>query len=178
MRGMAHLSHTLWSGSRKGSGGFISFLDINGNIDDEDRQINMDYSICQALKRFPRHQRALVIYDICCQWIIHFRERVSESEFLELQDSMEITGAVGKWHLAAHIPECFPKFTLNFVEGAGEVEGEILETLWSGLDEIAAMAQAMSVAHHQEVIDDHMNDSNWCKIIRIGECLYYECHAM
>ena len=33
---------------------------------------------------------------------------------------MEITGAVGKWHLAAHILECFPKFSLNFVEGTGE----------------------------------------------------------
>jgi hypothetical protein len=131
----------------------------------------MDYSICQALKRFPQHQRALIIYDICCQWIIHFRERISESEFLELCDSMEITGAVGKWHLAAHIAECFPKFSLNFVKGAGEVEGEILETLWSVMDEIAPMAQAMSIAHHQEVVDDHMNNSNWCKIIRIGKCL-------
>ena len=100
----------------------------------------MDYSICQALKQFPGHQQALIIYDICCQWIIHFRERVSESDFLEVSDSMEITGAVGKWHLAAHIAECFPKFTLNFVEGAGEVEGEILETLWSKMDEVAGMA--------------------------------------
>jgi hypothetical protein len=90
---------------------------------------------------------------------------------LELWDSLEITGAVGKWHLAAHIPECFPKFTLNFVEGAGEVEGEILETLWSGLDEVAGLAQAMSIAHHQEVVDEYMNDSNWRKIIRIGRTL-------
>src|SRR6202034_4315845 len=76
---------------------------------------------------------------------------------------MEITGAVGKWHLAAHIPECFLKFTLNFVEGASQVEGEILETLWSGMDEVAGLAQTMSIAHHQEVVDEYMNDSNWRK---------------
>jgi len=128
----------------------------------------MDYSICQALKQFPRHQHALIIYDICCQWIIRFRERVSESEFLDLWDSIEITGAVGKFHLAAHIPECFPKYTLNFIEGAGEVEGEILETLWSPLDQVAGLTQGMSVAHRQEVLDDYMNDSNWRKIIRMG----------
>jgi hypothetical protein len=87
---------------------------------------------------------------------------------LELYDSLEIIGAVGKWHLAAHIPECFPKFTLNFVEGAGEVDGEIMETLWSRLDEIAGFTQAMSIAHAQEVIDDYMNDSNWRKLIRMG----------
>jgi Kyakuja-Dileera-Zisupton transposase len=60
-----------------------------------------------------------------------------------------------------HIVECFPKFSLNFVKGTSEVEGEILETLWSVMDEVAGIAQAMSVAHHQEVIDAHINDSNW-----------------
>ncbi|KIM74284.1 hypothetical protein PILCRDRAFT_14546 [Piloderma croceum F 1598] len=130
----------------------------------------MDYSICQALKRFPHHVQALIIYDICCQWSLHFRQRVSESKFLELFDSLEIIGAVGKWHLAAHILECFPKFSLNFVEGAGEVDGEILETLWSPLDEVAGLTQAMSIPHAQEVIDDHMNDSNWQKIISDSLC--------
>jgi hypothetical protein len=134
----------------------------------------MDYAICQALKQFPRHDKALIIYDICCQWILHFRERVSESEFLDLWNSMEVTGAVGKWHLAAHIPECFSKFSLNFVEGAGETDGEILETLWSVLDEVARLTQAMSVAHRQEVLDPYMQDSNWRKIIRMGrELLLY-----
>ena len=128
----------------------------------------MDYTICQALKQFPWHIQALIIYDICCQWIIHFQQWVVELEFLELWDSLEITGAVGKWHLAAHISECFPKFTLNFMEGAGQVEGEILETLWSGMDEVAGLAQAMSIAHHQEVIDEYMNNSNLWKMLWIG----------
>jgi len=133
----------------------------------------MDYSICQALKRFPGHVQALIVYDICCQWSVHFRQRVSESEFLDLYDSMEIVGAVGKWHLAAHIPEFFPKYSLNFVKGAGELDGEVLETLWSKLDEIAGMAQAMSIAHHQEVIDEHMKDSNWRKMIQMRKHPFY-----
>jgi len=97
---------------------------------------------------------------------------------LELCASIEIVGAVGKFHLAVHIPECFHKLTLNFIEGAGEVDGEILETLWSDMDEVAGLAQAMSVAHHQEVIDDNMNDSNWRKMIRIGKHLYYLSHVI
>src|ERR1700738_4179582 len=114
----------------------------------------MDYSICQALKQFPHHDQALGIYNICCQWLIYFRECVSESESLNLLDSKEITGAIGKWHLAAHIPECFAWFTLNFIKGAAEVDGKILETLWSGLDQVAGLTQAMSIAHRQEVLDD------------------------
>ena len=46
------------------------------------------------------------------------------------------------------------------------------------MDEVAPLTQAMSVAHRQEVLDDHMNDSNWRKMIRIGEYLYYLCDAM
>jgi Kyakuja-Dileera-Zisupton transposase len=92
-------------------------------------------------------------------------------EFLELWDSLKITGAVGKWHLAAHIPECFTKFTLNFIEGAGQVEGEILETLWSGMDEVAGLAQAMSTTYYQEILDKYMNNSNWQKIIWMGRSL-------
>jgi len=96
-----------------------------------------------------------------------------QSEFLDLYDSIEIIGAVGKWRLAAHIPESFPKFLLNFVEGAGEVEGEILETLWSRLDEVAGLKQVMSIAHHHEVLDEYMNDSNWWKMIQMGKHLLY-----
>jgi Kyakuja-Dileera-Zisupton transposase len=90
---------------------------------------------------------------------------------------VEITGTVRKWHLVAHIVECFPKFSLNFIKGASEVEGEILETLWSVMNEVAGMAQAMSVTHHQ-VIDAHMNNSNWCKMIQIGRFLDDLYHAI
>ena len=85
---------------------------------------------------------------------------MSESEFLELWETLEITPAVGKWHLAAHISECFIKFSLSFVEGAAQVEGEIMETLWSVLDYVVGITQSMSLAHRQEVLDDYMNDSN------------------
>lgn len=33
-------------------------------------------------------------------------------------DSLEIAGAIGKWHLATYIPECFPKYSPNFIDGA------------------------------------------------------------
>lgn len=131
------------------------------------RQANIDYAICEALKRFPRRQAALIIYDICCQWFIHFRKRVSESEWLQMWDDIAITPAVGKWHLAAHVRECFAKFSLNFIEGSAEVDGEIMETLWSGLDLIAGITQGMTIAHRQEVLDDYINDSNWKKLLHL-----------
>jgi hypothetical protein len=81
---------------------------------------------------------------------------------------LEITSAIGKWHLATHIAEFFLKFTLNFVEGAGQVEGEILEIMWYGMDEMAGLALTMSIVH---LVDDYMNDRNWGEIIQIGRKL-------
>jgi Kyakuja-Dileera-Zisupton transposase len=82
-------------------------------------------------------------------------------------DDIDITPAVGKWHLAAHVRECFAKFSLNFIEGSAEVDGEIMETLWSGLDLIAGITQGMTIAHRQEVLDDYINDSNWKKLLHL-----------
>ena len=55
------------------------------------------------------------------------------------------------------------------IEGATlNGEEEIMETLWSVLDDVAGITQSMSLAHRQEVLDDYMNDSIWKKIIQIG----------
>lgn len=127
--------------------------------------MNIDYAVCQAITYFKNATDILTIYDVCCQWSIHFAERVSKSQFLKLWDDIRIVPAVGKFHLGAHIRECFYKFSLNFIEGAAQVDGEILETLWSVMDNVAGLTQGMSLAHRQEVLDNYMNDSNWKKML-------------
>jgi hypothetical protein len=109
------------------------------------------------------------IYDIACQWSIHFQKRVEGSPCLEIPQGISLVPAVGKWHLGAHIPECFPKYSLNFVDGIGQIDGEILETLWWPIDKVAGITRAMSKAHRQEVLDDNMYDSNWKKWVGIGK---------
>jgi hypothetical protein len=138
------------------------------------RQMNVDYSICQALSyNSAGLTEALIEYDVACQWSLHFLERVDASKYLHLPPDLLVwIPAIGKFHLAAHIKECFHKHSLNFVYGAGQQDGEILETLWSGLNKAAGSIRAMSKAHRQEVLDDLMRDSNWKKLTKIGECYY------
>lgn len=132
--------------------------------------MNIDYSICHALSyNSAGLKEALIEYDIACQWSLHFAERVEASQSLSLPPDLSWMAAVGKFHLAAHIVECFHKFSLNFVPGAGQQDGEILETLWSLLNKAAASIRAMSKAHRQEMLDDLMRDSNWKKLTRMGE---------
>ena len=58
------------------------------------------------------------------------------------------------------MPGCFAKFSLNFVEGAGQLDGEILETLWAEFNKVSNSACSMSKAHRLEVFNDHMRDLN------------------
>ena len=65
-------------------------------------QMNINYSICNALnyntKGLPS---GLVIYDIGCQWWIHFLRQLRESRFLTILEEMELVTAVGLFHLSA-----------------------------------------------------------------------------
>ncbi|KAI6122105.1 hypothetical protein EV401DRAFT_2070191 [Pisolithus croceorrhizus] len=135
-----------------------------------ERYMNTDYSICNALGYgSERITKALVIYDVGCQWSVNFWSRVKNSPSLLLPPALEIVPAVGKFHLAAHKLSCFPRYSLNFVKGAGHLDGEILETLWAPFNKISPTARSMTQAHRQEVYDDHMRDSNWKKLVGLGE---------
>ncbi|KAI5997880.1 hypothetical protein EDC04DRAFT_2584961, partial [Pisolithus marmoratus] len=129
------------------------------------RYMNTDYSICNALGYHSESiTKVLVIYDVGCQWSINFSSKVKNSPSL-LLPALEIVPAVGKFHLAAHKLSCFPRYSLNFVKGAGHLDGEILETLWAPFNKISPTAKSMTQAHRQEVYDDHMRDSNWKKLV-------------
>ena len=136
--------------------------------------MNVDYSICNALNYCTEDLTdTLLIYDIGCQWWINFLSRLRQSETLSIPEQMKLIVAVGSFHLGAHIPECFVLFSLHFVLGAGQLDGEILETLWAAFNKISPSARSMSKAHRWEVYDDHMQDSNFKKLVGMGACI---CH--
>ncbi|KAJ7929409.1 hypothetical protein B0H13DRAFT_1859628 [Mycena leptocephala] len=113
----------------------------------------------------------LLIYDISCQWVIHWISRFMNGKYLFFPKDVVLTPAVGKFHLGADILAYFWEFSLNFMEGTGQVDGEILETLWASLDKVVGSTRSMSHAHRQEVLDDYMNDWNWKKLVGAdGSC--------
>jgi len=135
--------------------------------------MNMDYAICQALNyRTSGLKSAILLYDIACQWFIHFEERVRDGPYLSLHEDMNIIAGIGKFHLNGHKLECFAKHSPNFIQGIGQVDGEIVETLWSVFNSISRSARTGSKSHRREIYDDHMRDSNWKKMVGMGE----SCH--
>lgn len=136
--------------------------------------MNVDYSVCNGLNFNSRGlHEGLLIYDVFCQYGVHFEDRIQDvSQYLYRDPEMKIFGAIGKFHLADHVDSCFSKWSLNFMKGAGHVDGEIMETLWSGMNKVSGAARSMSKAHRQETLDDYMRDSNWKKTVGIGKFLF------
>lgn len=134
----------------------------------------MDYAISEALRRFIEERTlpsAIVLYDIVCQWHIHYRERVTKNSGHHLYippDDVDILYAIGLFHVHGHQASCYPRFAPSFTPGAGMLDGETIETLWSILKGIAGSTRTMATSHRKEVIDDHMNDLNWEKNGRLG----------
>ncbi|KAG1728271.1 uncharacterized protein EDB91DRAFT_1086149 [Suillus paluster] len=102
----------------------------------------MDYALCEAAQHnMEGITRAVTFYDINCQYNKHFRD------------------------------SCYVRYASNFIEGIGRIDGEIMETLWSCLNLISPAARGMSSPHQKECLDYQMNDSNFCKMIRMKRTL-------
>ena len=80
-------------------------------------------------------KRALLAYDVFCQWIINFFEQVDQSPFLSILEGLQIVGAIGDFHVGGHVDDCLLRYTLGYVPGSGAIDGEIIETLWAVLNE-------------------------------------------
>ena len=61
------------------------------------------------------------------------------------------------FHVHGHKNECFTRYASTFILGVGVVDGEIIETLWESLNHISPSTQKVSLKHHWEIINDHMN---------------------
>jgi hypothetical protein len=133
----------------------------------------MDYSLSEALKKtnITGLRRIILIYDIMCQYWKRLKPRMEESKYLRLPLGIAILHGIGLFHVGSHVWQCFSRFSLSFIPGASQVDGEILESLWSVLNKISPSTQNATISARIEMLDDHMGDSNFKKMLDIGECI-------
>lgn len=130
----------------------------------------MDYCVNSALKyNMDGIKRLILYYDLMCQYWKNFHRQFEGNLFLVFPLDKEIKRAIGLFHVHGHIDPCFPRYAPNFIPGAGQVDGEILETLWAVLNNIHNSIRRMGEGHRRETLDDHMNDSNWKKLVGMGK---------
>ncbi|KDQ50181.1 hypothetical protein JAAARDRAFT_142310 [Jaapia argillacea MUCL 33604] len=81
------------------------------NLQKGERQINMDYILCQALKlmKIPGVTPTMVLYDIICQYGVHVFTRFLEHiQFLDFDSPLDITMGIGLFHVHGHQDSCGP----------------------------------------------------------------------
>ena len=140
-----------------------------GKYLDTQRQKNINYSIFKALKfNMVGIEAALICYDVMCQWSIHMKDRVAGSRYLNISDGLELRLGIGLFHIHGHQDSCLARYLPSFIEGSQQIDGEIIETLWALLNEISRNTRGMFTSHHREVIDNHMNNSNWKKLVNLS----------
>ncbi|KAF9228528.1 hypothetical protein BS17DRAFT_851719 [Gyrodon lividus] len=103
-----------------------------------------------------------------CSHMRKLRQRVGNNDFLNFPKDLEIVPGIGIWHMHVHQPQCFFRYAPLYIEGAGWIDGEVIETLWSILNIVSEFTRRMSSPHRQELLDFQMNDSNFMKMICMG----------
>ncbi|KAG1728214.1 hypothetical protein EDB19DRAFT_1913863 [Suillus lakei] len=84
---------------------------------------------------------------------------------------LTIIPGIRLWHVHGHQDSCYVRYASNFIEGISGIDGEIMETLWAHLNLISPATRGMSSPHRKECLDYQMNDSNFCKMIRMKRTL-------
>ena len=118
------------------------------------QQKNVDFAFLKALKstNVELEQGMLLIYDIACQYFIHFHDHISP----EIPFKLQVEAAIGLFHVYAHKDKCFFRYATSFIPGASVIAAEILESLWSSLNSISPTARTATLAHWAEMLDDHV----------------------
>ncbi|KAJ7250007.1 hypothetical protein C8J57DRAFT_1521603, partial [Mycena rebaudengoi] len=91
--------------------------------------------------------------------------------FRSVQGSDLIRFLVPKFHLPAHIEACNLRFSFNLMRDVGQTDGEALERGWANANPLANSTKEMGPGSRRDTLDDHFNDLNHKKIIRLGSAM-------
>ncbi|GBE82431.1 hypothetical protein SCP_0408150 [Sparassis crispa] len=109
-----------------------------------ERQMNMDYSLSNALLTLTGITLVLVMYDIMCQYGVHVRKRFCHSAYLRMPFELKVDQGISLFHVHGHQDCCFQRFSPNFIVGAGMVDGKVIEILWAPTNEVSGSTRGMT----------------------------------
>ncbi|KAJ7085995.1 hypothetical protein B0H15DRAFT_923193 [Mycena belliarum] len=130
---------------------------------------NMDYIFASILKHKHAGLRKLISYDIVCIWMKHLLERLKKlpaNVRIEIVRTM-MRFAIPKMHIHGHTLLCQLLFSLNYLIGCAETDGEGIERPWSTLGAVAASTRDMGPGSRHCVLDCQLGYWNWLKLVGI-----------
>ncbi|KAJ7018305.1 hypothetical protein C8F04DRAFT_1277832 [Mycena alexandri] len=144
-----------------------------GDLQKGERYSNMDW-IFSAIMRWKNPRQPKVIsYDIICQWFVKLFERLVKMppivRFFIVTKLFRFV--IPKMHIHSHTLACQLLFSLNFLVGAGQTDGEGIERPWANLGGVATSTREMGPGSPRDTIDSHLSFWNWNKLTGIADLL-------
>lgn len=137
--------------------------------------MNVDWAVCETFRNtnVSPTSKVLLIYDINCQYSVNLNKRIAANPILRERwpKDVKMESGIGLFHVHGHVDKCLFQFATYFIPGAAVVDGEILESLWSVLNLISRSTRTTTLAHRAKILDDHMADNNFKKLLNIGMSL-------
>ncbi|EIW80679.1 hypothetical protein CONPUDRAFT_154693 [Coniophora puteana RWD-64-598 SS2] len=129
-----------------------------------ERQISIDAITTRAIWLAANLAGVVLFYDIICQYFVKFFDRVKNSPLLSLPDGPVVIPAIGLFHVHGHQDQCVAYFSPDFIRGVGKVAGEMIESMWPPLNNIADSARHMAESGRRDLINGHMDWENMRKM--------------
>ncbi|KAF7305755.1 CxC2 domain-containing protein [Mycena chlorophos] len=133
-----------------------------GDLQKGERFANMDWILLCTLwmERLLKYGFA---YDIACQWMVHFFER------LEVIKARGGHGAMLATELEEHMCQFgLPVWHAAYLLGFGKTDGEAMERVWALLNPAAWATKEMGEGARHDVLEDKIDHLNWEKNIGLG----------
>ncbi|CUA77668.1 hypothetical protein RSOLAG22IIIB_12761 [Rhizoctonia solani] len=102
------------------------------------RFIYADYGFASGLRYMTQGGKLAITmtYDIMCHWVRKFKERSKKlPPEIAIPPDLDFVGAIPKWHLVGHIPECYVRYSLDHTQHVGRIDGEGVERVWAHQNE-------------------------------------------
>jgi hypothetical protein len=143
---------------------------------DCDSYANSDYIFASQRCHTDPRLKTLFSYDINCQYCKKFPPRM-----LALPSYLRFVAApslfvfsIPKLHVRGHRTDCGPVFSLNYLFGAGQTDGEGVERAWAMMGPVATSTKEMGPGHRRDTLDDHWGYWNWTKLFGLGKSQHFE----
>ncbi|KAJ7608898.1 hypothetical protein DFH06DRAFT_929636, partial [Mycena polygramma] len=144
-----------------------------GDLQKGERYANMDWIFAALMRWIDPRLFKVISYDIVCQWWKNLKGRlILLPALVRLELILAIARfVIPKMHIHSHTLACQLLFSLNFLFGVGETDGEGIERPWANIGGVATSTREMGPGSRRDTLDCHWAFWNWCKMIGIGALL-------
>ncbi|KAJ7610369.1 hypothetical protein FB45DRAFT_1037941 [Roridomyces roridus] len=144
-----------------------------GDLQKGERYANTDWVFASILRHLDPRIRKIISYDIVCQWATYVVDRLKElPPLMRLAMLLELFRfVIPKMHIHGHTLDCQLRYSLNYVPGSGQTDGEGIERPWASIGGIATSTRVSGPGARHDALDCHWSFWNWLKTIGLPALL-------